>query len=91
MADIRKTMRTELSDSATLARFIANPKAVAAELGTDLKDEKIVRDLERLAANGQAALNGIGRAAGLAMKEADWGIGAGCCNSKAIALPAFRG
>jgi len=83
-----KAVRTQLSDTATLARFVANPKAIAAEMG--VTDEKGVRDLERLAFSAQNALNAAGASAGLQMKKADWGIGAGCCNSKIIALSSFQ-
>ncbi len=83
-----KAVQTKLSDTATLARFVANPKAVATELG--VTDEKGVRDLERLAFSAQNALNAAGASAGLHMKAADWGIGCGCCNGKAVALASFH-
>lgn len=79
-----KEAQTKLSDPATLARFVANPKAVATELG--VTDEKDVHSLERLAFSAQNALNAAGTSAGLHMKTASWGIGAGCCNSNIIAF-----
>jgi hypothetical protein len=80
---------SKLSDTATLARFLADPKGAAFDLGAHVDDVDTIRDLERLALSGQAALKSVGAASGLAMKEADWGIGAGCCNSKIMALGTF--
>lgn len=84
-----KTVRAKLSDTATLARFAANPVAVAAEMG--VTDKKAVHDLERLAFSAQSALNAAGASAGLRMKKNKWGIGAGCCNGKVVALGSFQG
>ena len=89
MADM-KQVQAKLTDTATLARLIANPKAVATELGVDEKDERAVRALERLAFTGQKMLSATGAAAGLAMKETNVGIGMGCCNSKLLAFASFE-
>lgn len=87
MADI-KQIEAKLSDTATLARLAADPKGMAIELG--ITDEAGIRDLERLAFSASNALNAAGLSAGLVMKSADWGIGAGCCNGKTVALASFR-
>lgn len=79
----------KLSDTATLARFIANPKAVAGELGIDTEDADTARDLEKLARAGQGSIRALAGSVGLASREveaADWGIGAGCCNSLDLAV-----
>lgn len=89
MATDIKQVKAKLGDTATLARFIANPKAVAKELGVDEKDEHAVRTLEKLAFTGEKVLRATGEAAGLAMKETNVGIGMGCCNSKALAFATF--
>lgn len=79
MADLNK-----LTDTAMLARLIADPKGVAIELGVN--DEEGIRDLERLAFVAQNAVQAAGISAGLAMKETNVGIGMGCCNSKLMAF-----
>jgi hypothetical protein len=81
-----KTIAKKLSDPATLARFVANPKAVARQLGVDLRDPVMVAQLERLARSTQHALAGAAVAAGIPVKRLAWGIGAGCCNGTTIAF-----
>lgn len=83
MTDIAK-----LADTATLARLVADPKGVAIELG--VTDEEGIRDLERLAYAAHNAVQAAGTSAGLQMRAADWGIGAGCCNSRVMALRSLK-
>jgi hypothetical protein len=83
MADMAK-----LADTATLARLVADPKGVAIELG--VTDEEGIRDLERLAYAAHNAVQAAGTSAGLQMRAADWGIGAGCCNSRVMALRSLK-
>ncbi len=80
MADPKQIV-SHLEDPTTLARFVANPKAVAIEMGVDIDDEAQAQEMERLARTWQGALGGVARASGIDVVEARWGIGAGCCNS----------
>ncbi len=83
-------LAAKLSNTATLARFLADPKGVAFDLGVHVDDVDTIRDLERLALSGHTALRSVGAASGLETSAAaDWGIGAGCCNSKIMALGTF--
>lgn len=82
-------LASKLSDTASLARFLADPKGAAFDMGVHVDDVDAIRDLERLALSGHAALNSIGAANGLSTKQADWGIGAGCCNARIVALGSF--
>ena len=82
-------LASKLSDTATLARFLADPKGVAFDLGVHIDDTDSIRDLERLAVSGHTALASVGAASGSAAKQADWGIGAGCCNAQTMALGTF--
>lgn len=85
MAD-EAAIKAHLSDPTTLARFVANPKAVAIEMGVDVDDPAQARKMERLAATWQMSLAGVARASGIAVSEPYWGIGAGCCNTTSIEI-----
>ena len=84
MAD-PEAVRAHLSNPTTLARFVANPKAVSIEMGIDVNDPAQAHEMEKRARTWQMSLAGIARASGIDSKETEWGIGAGCCNA-----PAFR-
>ena len=79
---------SRLTDTAMLARLVADPKGVAIELG--VTDEEGVRDLERLAFAAHNAVQAAGTSAGLVMKSTNVGIGMGCCNSKLMAFATLR-
>jgi len=83
MAEISK-----LTDTAMLARLVADPKGVAIELG--VTDETGIHELERLAFAAHNAIQATGTSAGLVMRDTNVGIGMGCCNSKLMAFAQLK-
>jgi len=86
MAVDPEAVKAFLEDPTTLARFVANPKAVSIEMGIDVDDPAQAGEMERLARTWQGALGGVAKASGINVAEPRWGIGAGCCNDKALAF-----
>jgi hypothetical protein len=85
MANI-EAVKAYLSDPSTLARFVANPKAVAIEMGVDLTDASQVHQLERLANTCQNVLKGVASGVGVDSKIPAWGIGGECCNNQVLVM-----
>ncbi|TPG12351.1 hypothetical protein [Sphingomonas oligophenolica] len=68
-----------------LAAFLHSPKDYIAHKGIDVNDENTARSFEQYARTLIENVNAANRSVGLSdIEAADWGIGAGCCNSKVM-------
>lgn len=78
-------------DPEFLAKFVVAPKSAMSEFGieTDSLSNDEVRALETLAEQSQDNMRTNAKLIGVHMAAADWGIGAGCCNSGNAAFTSF--
>lgn len=71
------------------AKLIVNPKKALEEAKIELEDEGDVTTVELFAKLGQQNVRAASALLDVEAARADWGIGASCCNDKAV-LPAGR-
>ena len=85
MATVKKVI-SNMSSFKNLSSFLANPKEYVASQGLDPNDTVVAAAFESYARNLVNHINAVNVSLGAPqMKAADWGIGAGCCNSKIFA------
>ena len=74
-----------LNQPRELAAFLVSPKEYISKHGVDTDDKESTRAFEQYARTLIENVNAANRSVGIApMEAADWGIGAGCCNSDAM-------
>ncbi|MCW3103528.1 MAG: hypothetical protein JWO09_1968 [Bacteroidetes bacterium] len=72
------------TDLKFLGRFLVDPAVAVAEAKIDLNVQEM-RRAEAFAKTAQEQVRLAGRLSGFQTSaKADWGIGMGCCNSKAL-------
>jgi len=72
------------ADRAFYASLLANPRQALEDSGFDLTSDEDIQRVEQFVQAGQAHMAVAARLVGAqaAMRNNDWGIGAGCCSSK---------
>ncbi len=72
------------TDLRFLGQFLVDPATAVQQAGIDLNSQEM-RRAEAFAKTAQEQVKLAGRLSGFQTSDkADWGIGMGCCNSKAL-------
>lgn len=79
--DVKKKAMKEPS---FIANLIVNPTKALKDANLELTNAKDVKRLELFVKLNQEHLVSVGKFVGVETKVDDWGIGAGCCNGKAL-------
>ncbi len=72
------------NDPAFLANLVVDPRKALREGGFQLEDPADVTKVELLVRSSQENLRASARVMGIRTGTAEWGIGAGCCNSRML-------
>jgi hypothetical protein len=80
-ADVQKLAER---DPAFVGELIANPKNALRSRKITLADPKDLKRVELFAKVGQSGLRAAADLVGFKTRTAKWGIGAGCCNGRAL-------
>lgn len=72
------------TDPSFLAGLVVDPKKTLRDNGFNLTDAADVTKVELLVRLSQENLRSSARVLGIRTANADWGIGAGCCNSRML-------
>jgi hypothetical protein len=85
MATSKQVVKS-MSDVKKLSEFLANPKKYVESQGLDPNDKAVAAEFEMYARSLVNNINAANSSNGAPqLKVADWGIGAGCCNSSIVA------
>jgi len=71
-------------DPAFLAGLVVSPKKALRDGGFAITDAAEITKVELLVRLSQENLRASARALGVRTANADWGIGAGCCNGRML-------
>ena len=87
MSTFDDVARKAEADKAFLGALVASPKKALSDAGIDLVDPEDFARAELFARTAAENVAAAARVVGIDPGDtADWGIGAGCCKTKTIAL-----